>query len=110
MLLPDGPCEIDVFEGPLPRFEPSRELFLLDGWFGSAFGADAPDDLDISLLPVDAPLCAIGVVGEVALAAAEVLEETPDEIDPLAVCVEVGAEYGEETAGLWPGRGEAAMD
>lgn len=86
------------FAEELPRFEPSRELFLLDGWLGNVLVADEPDDLEGSLLLADGPPCAddcwvvVGVVGDVALAAAAFTGETPAEIDPLAVCVEVGVE------------------
>ena len=75
----------------LPRFELSRELFLLDGWLGIVlFAKDLGGSLLLSECPtyVDDCRLVVGVVGDVALAAAE----TPDEIDPLAVCVEVGVE------------------
>ena len=98
----------------LPRFEPSRELFLLDGWLGSVLVAEEPDDLGVSLLLVVDTPCAedccddVGVVGDVALAAAEfAADDPPVEIDPLAVCVELGVEYDDGAPGLWPGRGDA---
>ena len=78
----------------MPRFEPSRELFLLDGWFGRVF-ADDPD-FPASLDPADDWGEEIGDAGDVALAANDV---TPAGIDPLAVCV--GVEYGDESPGLW---------
>ena len=56
-----------------------------------------PEDLVVSLLIADVPCtedcCGdTGTVGDVALAADEAADETPEEIDPLAVCVDVGVE------------------
>ena len=75
----------------------------------------APDDFMASLQfaggPCPEDCCEdVGVVGDVALAAAEVAEEAPAEIDPLAVCVDAGVEYGDGAPGLCPGRGDAARD
>ena len=56
-----------------------------------------PDDLVVSLLLAGVP-CTDGccddtsAVGDVALAADEAADGTPAEIDPLAVCAEVGVE------------------
>ena len=89
-----------------PRFEPSRELFLLDGWLGSAFTDDP--DFPTSLVLADGP-CEddweeTGDAGDVALAATD---DTPAGIDPLAVCV--GVEYGEDSPGLWTDDDKDAM-
>ena len=56
-----------------------------------------PADLLVSLLLVGVPCtdaCCddTGAVGDVALAADEAADGTPAEMDPLAVCAEVGVE------------------
>ena len=103
--MPVDPC---VLELDVPRFDPSRELFLLDGWFGSEL-ADDPDfdaSLELAVGPCEDDWGEeIGEAGDVALAATD---DTPAGIDPLAVCV--GVEYGEESPGLWTTADDNARD